>query len=164
MSTMSTKAYLDRIMNSAAVQAMMQCVRTPASFCRLLRSNPTSAPSPADSSSRTKNPDCRTASVRSPAGTCSVPKASQQPLSNISHTRITHYINSMSACILPRFSRIASAFSLLVPAKCTKNRSVFCEMLKKMCVFCSRYTPGNVDNARVSDYNTSIRGWCIPAS
>ena len=55
MSTMSTKAYLDRIMNSAAVQAMMQCVRTPASFCRLLRSNPTSAPSPADSSSRTKN-------------------------------------------------------------------------------------------------------------
>ena len=36
----------------------------------------------------------------------------------------------MSACILPRFSRIASAFSLLVPAKCTKNRSVFCEMLK----------------------------------
>ena len=45
----------DRIMNSAEVQAMMQWVRTPASFCRLLRSSPTSAPSPADSSRRMRN-------------------------------------------------------------------------------------------------------------
>ena len=55
MSTRSIKAYLDRIMNKAEVQAMMQWVRTPASFCRLLRSRPTSAPSAADSSRRTKN-------------------------------------------------------------------------------------------------------------
>ena len=51
----SIKEYLDRIINSAEVQAMMQWVRTPASFCRLLRSSPTSAPSPADSSRRIRN-------------------------------------------------------------------------------------------------------------
>ena len=55
MFTRSIKAYLDRIMNKAEVHAMMQWVRTPASFCRLLRSRPTSAPSAADSSRRTKN-------------------------------------------------------------------------------------------------------------
>ena len=42
-------------MNSAEVQAMMQCVRTPASFWRLLRSSPTSAPSTAASTMRMKN-------------------------------------------------------------------------------------------------------------
>ena len=53
--TRSTKAYLDRIMNRAEVQAMMQWVRTPASFWRLLRSRPTSAPSIAASTMRIKN-------------------------------------------------------------------------------------------------------------
>ena len=42
-------------MNRAEVQAMMQWVRTPASFWRLLRSRPTSAPSIAASTMRIKN-------------------------------------------------------------------------------------------------------------
>ena len=51
----SIKAYLETIIKSAEVQAMMQWVRMPASFCRLLRSSPTSAPSAADSSRRSRN-------------------------------------------------------------------------------------------------------------
>ena len=55
MVTQSRKAYLDTIMNSAEVQAMMQWVRMPASLRRLLRSSPTRAPRAADSSSRIRN-------------------------------------------------------------------------------------------------------------
>ena len=50
------KAVLGRLARlSAEVQAMIQWVRMPASLRRLLRSKPTSAPSAADSSSRSRN-------------------------------------------------------------------------------------------------------------
>ena len=55
MAAQSRKLYLETIINSAEVQAMMQWVRMPASLRRLLRSKPTSAPSAADSSSRSRN-------------------------------------------------------------------------------------------------------------
>ena len=51
----STKAYLDRIMNTAAVQLMIQWVRTPASFCRRVRSNPIRAPRQAEIRMRIRN-------------------------------------------------------------------------------------------------------------
>ena len=51
----SMNAYLDRIMNTAEAQAMMQWVRTPASFWRLVRSRPMAAPRAADSRIRNRN-------------------------------------------------------------------------------------------------------------
>lgn len=67
-STRSTKQYFDRIMITADVTAMMQCVRIPASFWRLERSSPMRKPNSSTTRIRMRNsrlsPTVSTASGR----------------------------------------------------------------------------------------------------